>query len=66
MIPNQLIKILVDQILEHITANVKKSKYFAISVDEATDGRMQTQLAMTLHYVDENGNACLHKNTDTT
>ena len=65
MIQNQIIKILGDHIFECVIANVKETKYTAISADEATDGSMQTQLTMTLHYVDENGNTCIHTNTDT-
>ena len=52
MIQNQIIKILGDHILEFIIANVKKAKYIAISTDETTDGNTQTQLTMTLCYVD--------------
>ena len=62
---SQINKILGDQILECIIANVKNAKYFTISADEARDGSMQTQLTMTLCSVDENGNTCIHTNTDT-
>ena len=54
-IQNQLIKIISDQILEGIIAKVKTAKFFAVSADEATDKGLQTQLTMTLRYVDEQG-----------
>ena len=54
-IQNQLIKIISDQILEGIIAKVKTAKFFAVSADEATDNGLQTQLTMTLCYVDEQG-----------
>ena len=38
-----------DQILEGIIAKA----------DEATDRGLQTQLTMTLHYVDESGKYCI-------
>ena len=44
-----------DQILEGIIAKVKAAKYFAVSADEATDKGLQTQLTMTLRYVDDEG-----------
>ena len=61
-IQNQIVKILGDQVLDGIIANVKKAKYFAISADEATDSGKQTQLTMVLRYVDENGK-CLKLHT---
>ena len=54
-IQNQLINIMSDQILEGIIAKVKAAKYFAVSADEATDKGLQTQLTMTLRYVDDEG-----------
>ena len=42
-----------DQLLEGIIANVKAVKYFAVSADEATDRGLQTQLTVTVCYVDE-------------
>ena len=45
-----------DQILEGIIANVKMAKYFAVSVDEVTDRHLQSQLTVTLCYVDKHGN----------
>ena len=45
-----------DQILEGIIANVKMAKYFAVSADEATDRSLQSQLIVTLCYVDKHGN----------
>lgn len=54
-IQNQLINIISDQILEGIIAKVKTAKFFAVSADEATDKGLQTQLTMTLRYVDEQG-----------
>ena len=42
-----------DQLLEGIIANVKAAKYFAVSADEATDRGLQTQLTVTVCYVDE-------------
>ena len=54
-IQNQLINILGDQILENIITNVKRAKYFAVAADEATDWSLQTQLTMTLRYIDEEG-----------
>ena len=47
-IQNQIVKILGDQILDSIIANVKDAKYFAIVADEAADKSNQTQLTMTL------------------
>ena len=54
-IQNQLIQIMSNQILEGIIAKVKTAKYFAVAADEATDHGNQTQLTMTLRYVDEQG-----------
>ena len=54
-IQNQIIEMLGDQVLEGIIANVKAAKYFAVSADEATDRGLQTQLTITVHYVDETG-----------
>ena len=45
-----------DQILEGIIANVKMVKYFAVSVDKATDRSVQSQLTVTVCYVDKHGN----------
>ena len=45
-----------DQILEGITANMKMAKYFAVLADEATDRSLQSQLTVTLRYVDKHGN----------
>ena len=45
-----------DQIFEGIIANVKWAKYFAVLVDEATDRSLQSQLTVTLCYVDKHGN----------
>ena len=58
-IQNQLIQIMGDQILEGIIAKVQTAKFFAVSADEATDRGLQTQLTMTLHYVDESGKYCI-------
>ena len=55
-IQNEMIKILGDQILDSIIANVKTAKYVAISADEATDSDNKVQLTMTIRYVDETGN----------
>ena len=52
-IQNQIIEVLGDQLLEGIIANVKAAKYFAVSADEATDRGLQTQLTVTVCYVDE-------------
>ena len=54
-IQNQIIEILGDQVLEGIIANMKAAKYFAVSADEATDRGLQTQLTITVCYVDETG-----------
>ena len=48
-----------DQILEGIIAKVQTAKFFAVSADEATDRGLQTQLTMTLCYVDESGKYCI-------
>ena len=45
-----------DQILEGIIANGKMTKYFAVLADEATDRSLQSQLTVTLWYVDKHGN----------
>ena len=55
-IQNELIHIIGDQILEGIIANVKMARYFAVLADEATDRSLQSQLTVTLHYVDKHGN----------
>ena len=52
-IQNQIIEVLGDQLLEGIIANVKAAKYFVVSADEATDRGLQTQLTVTVCYVDE-------------
>ena len=54
-IQNQLIQIMSNQILEGIITKVKTAKYFAVAADETTDHGNQTQLTMTLRYVDEQG-----------
>ena len=54
-IQNQIIEILGDQVLEGNIANVKAAKYFAVSANEATDRGLETQLTITVHYVDETG-----------
>ena len=53
---NELIHIIGDQILEGIIANVKMAKYFAVLADEVTDRSLQSQLTVTLRYVDKHGN----------
>ena len=58
-IQNQLIQIMCDQILEGIITKVQTAKFFAVSADEATDRGLQTQLTMTLRYVDESGKYCI-------
>ena len=45
-----------DQILEGIIANVKMAKDFAVLANEATDRSLQSQLKVTLCYVDKHGN----------
>ena len=55
-IQNQLITIISDQILEGIITKVQTAKFFAVSADEATDRGLQTQLTMTVRYVDGLGN----------
>ena len=45
-----------DQILEGIIANVEMAKYLAVLTDEITDRSLQSQLTVTLHYVDKHGN----------
>ena len=57
-IQNQIVQILSDQVLEGIIANVNEAKYFTVSADEATDRGLQTQLTVTVHYVDEKGKSC--------
>ena len=57
-IQNQIVQILSYQVLEGIIANVNAAKYFAVSADEATDRGLQTQLTVTVHYVDEIGKLC--------
>ena len=61
-IQNQLIKIISDQILEGIITKAQTAKFFAVSADEATDRGLQTQLTMTLQYVDDLGNYRSSKN----
>ena len=57
-IENQIVQILSDQVLEGIIANVNAAKYFPVSADKATDRGLQTQLTVTVHYVDEIGKSC--------
>ena len=55
-IQNDLIKCVHDVVVDVIDAEINESPFFAIGADETTDNATQEQLAMTIRYVDKDGN----------
>ncbi|XP_022180618.1 52 kDa repressor of the inhibitor of the protein kinase-like, partial [Myzus persicae] len=56
LIQNEIISICNKLILEHLVANVNKSKSFTILADETTDVSNKEQMTLCVRYVDFNAN----------
>ena len=50
----ELIKIMSQRVLDVIISNIKKSKYYGISVDSTTDISHADQLCLTFRYMEDN------------
>ena len=51
-IQNQIISVFADHIIENIVGDIKKSKYFSVMADKASDISNKEQMSVVLQYLD--------------